>query len=41
MLRRVSEKDDLENCPPKFREAGLDKIVEVVWIAAELPARLR
>jgi thiopurine S-methyltransferase len=33
MLRRVSEKDDLENCPPKFREAGLKEIVEVVWIA--------
>jgi thiopurine S-methyltransferase len=48
MLRRVSEKDDLENCPPKFRQAGLDKIVEVVWIAtgalpalAESPAKLR
>lgn len=48
MLRRVSEKDDLKNCPPKFRQAGLDKIAEVVWIStgaepvlAELPARLR
>ncbi|MDH4046886.1 MAG: thiopurine S-methyltransferase [Gammaproteobacteria bacterium] len=31
-LRRVSEKDDLANCPPKFREAGLTEILEVVWI---------
>ncbi len=34
MLRRVSERDDLENCPPKFRQAGLEKIIEVVWLAA-------
>lgn len=47
MLRRVSEKDDLENCPPKFRQAGLKEIAEVVWLAAgarpaliELPAML-
>ncbi len=46
MLRQVYEKDDLENCPPKFRQAGITAIVEVVWMAAEpalteLPARLR
>lgn len=31
-LQRVSALDDLENCPPKFREAGLDEITEVVWL---------
>jgi thiopurine S-methyltransferase len=31
MLRRVSARDDLENCPPKFREAGLEAITELVW----------
>jgi thiopurine S-methyltransferase len=30
-LERVGEYDDLETCPPKFRQAGLDKIYEVVW----------
>jgi thiopurine S-methyltransferase len=34
-LCRVSERDDLENAPPKFRQAGLKQIVEVVWIAAQ------
>jgi thiopurine S-methyltransferase len=48
MLRRVSEKDDLENCPPKFRQAGLKEIAEVVWLVAgagpalaKLPAKVR
>jgi hypothetical protein len=48
MLRRVAVKDDLENCPPKFRQAGLRVIAEVVWVAAgarpaltELPAKLK
>ncbi|MDH5345941.1 MAG: thiopurine S-methyltransferase [Gammaproteobacteria bacterium] len=30
-LERVGDKDDLENCPPKFRDAGLTRISEVVW----------
>jgi thiopurine S-methyltransferase len=30
-LRRVAAEDDIANCPPKFREAGLKKITEVIW----------
>ena len=30
-LRRIAEKDDIENCPPKFRETELREMVEVVW----------
>jgi thiopurine S-methyltransferase len=30
-LQRVAAHDDLENGPPKFREAGLTELVEVVW----------
>lgn len=30
-LQRVSEHDDIDNCPPKFRDAGLDRVIEVVW----------
>lgn len=30
-LQRVADKDDIDNCPPKFREAGLTEIREVVW----------
>lgn len=30
-LERVDAYDDMENCPPKFKEAGLDAIVEAVW----------
>ncbi len=30
-LQRVAEHDDIENCPPKFRDAGLDRVIEVVW----------
>ena len=30
-LERVDAYDDIENGPPKFREAGLDKMIEVVW----------
>ncbi|MCP4303261.1 MAG: thiopurine S-methyltransferase, partial [Gammaproteobacteria bacterium] len=30
-LERLDAYDDIENGPPKFREAGLDKMVEVVW----------
>ena len=30
-LERVEQKDDFETCPPKFRQAGLEEIYEVVW----------
>jgi thiopurine S-methyltransferase len=30
-LERVDAYDDIENGPPKFREAGLDKMIEMVW----------
>jgi hypothetical protein len=32
-LKRVDAYDDLENGPPKFREAGLREMIEVVWKA--------
>lgn len=32
-LVRVGEKDDIDNCPPKFREAGLTDILEVFWLS--------
>ena len=30
-LARVDAYDDIENGPPKFREAGLNEMIEVVW----------
>lgn len=30
-LQRVDAYDDIENGPPKFRNAGLDEMIEVVW----------
>lgn len=30
-LERVGHYDDLDNCPPKFRRAGLTEVYEVVW----------
>jgi len=30
-LERVAAYDDIANCPPKFRKAGLDRMLEVVW----------
>lgn len=30
-LRRVDAYDDMENCPPRFREAGLREMIEAVW----------
>ncbi len=30
-LRRIDAYDDTENCPPKFRDAGLAMMLEVVW----------
>ncbi len=32
-LDRVAEKNDIDNCPPKFRKAGLTDILEVVWLS--------
>ena len=32
-LIRVGEKDDIDNCPPKFRKAGLSEISEVFWLS--------
>jgi thiopurine S-methyltransferase len=32
-LIRVGEKDDIDTCPPKFRQAGLTDITEVVWLS--------
>jgi thiopurine S-methyltransferase len=30
-LDRVSDRDDIDTCPPKFLAAGLEEIREVVW----------
>lgn len=30
-LARIDAFDDIENGPPKFRESGLDEMIEVVW----------
>lgn len=30
-LQRVAAHDDIENCPPKFRDAGLTEVAEAVW----------
>jgi thiopurine S-methyltransferase len=30
-LERVHDQDDIDTCPPKFRDAGLTEIREVVW----------
>lgn len=32
-LLRLHEQDDMENSPPRFRDAGVDDIVEVVWMS--------
>lgn len=32
-LIRVGAKDDIDNCPPKFRKAGLSDIAEVFWLS--------
>ena len=31
-LRRIDSHDDMENCPPKFRAAGLSQLREVAWL---------
>ena len=33
-LERVDERDVIEEAPPKFREAGLRSVTEVVWRSA-------
>jgi len=33
-LKRVAERDDLAGSPPKFRDAGLRRFVEVAWQAS-------
>lgn len=30
-LARVDERDDLADAPPKFRDAGLERVTEAVW----------
>lgn len=30
-LERIAEHDDIDNAPPKFRAAGLDRLLEAVW----------
>jgi thiopurine S-methyltransferase len=32
-LRRVTEHDDLDNSPSKFRDAGIRKVIEVVYVS--------
>ena len=31
-LQRVTGRDDIENSPPKFRQAGLSEMIEAVWV---------
>lgn len=33
-VKCVSKKDDIDNCPPKFRAAGLTEVQELVWLSA-------
>lgn len=35
-LRRVGDKCDTKNISPKFREAGIDEIVEAVWVTDKI-----
>lgn len=30
-LERISVRNDIDNSPPKFREAGLDEVIEAIW----------
>lgn len=30
-LERIADADDLANAPPKFRDAGLERLIEAVW----------
>jgi len=33
-LERIAERNDIEDCPPKFRNAGLQFVNEVAWVDA-------
>jgi len=33
-LQRIDAYDDIENGPPKFRDAGLREMIEVIWRSA-------
>jgi thiopurine S-methyltransferase len=35
-LQRVGDRSDTENMPPKFREAGINDLIEAVWVKAPL-----
>lgn len=30
-LQRISATNEIDNCPPKFRDAGLEEVIEAVW----------
>ncbi|MGI9237493.1 MAG: thiopurine S-methyltransferase [Woeseiaceae bacterium] len=40
-LERIDAYDDMDNCPPKFREAGLKDMLEVVWMSQPSTPRRR
>ena len=33
-LKRIAWHNDIENCPPKFKVAGIVEMVESVWVSA-------
>lgn len=33
-LKRVASHNDIDNCPPKFRNAGLSEVFEAVWVTS-------
>ena len=33
-LRRVGSHNDIDQCPPKFRQAGIREVLEVAWSSA-------
>jgi thiopurine S-methyltransferase len=33
-IQRVSASDDFDDCPPKFRQAGIREFIEAVWLMA-------
>jgi thiopurine S-methyltransferase len=32
-IRRIADRNDIRNCPPKMCEAGISEFVEVVWVS--------
>lgn len=34
-IRRVADRADTKNSPPKFREAGIKEVVEAVWVTEQ------